>query len=263
METISRLLVVGVVVFAVLIILVSVVVLFSRRKSRKNLVRAKTNPSRPNVLKVIDSPDRNYVVTPLRTGSDEGNVTRIDNFLSRDECAHLISLAESRFKRSTVQGKDGSGLKLSNDRTSSTANLRRHEDSIVRAIEERACKLVTEPIESLEHLQVVRYEPGQFYKSHYDYFPVEEASSQKALSRGGQRTVTIFVYLNTPEDPSNCVTRFPRLDLRVLPREGSAVAWHNLLPSGEENPKMLHGGDAPKTGTKYGLNVWFREGKFE
>jgi prolyl 4-hydroxylase len=259
--------VIGLVLVVVVIVVVAVGVIVKSRRP----VATKT-PQR-HVLK-IDETVRNSLgesVSVHRVSGDETQldetVYRVDNLLTPSECAHLIEIAQSRLKRSTVQGdehvKSGEARAISKDRTSSTANLKRHEDHIVSEIEKRACALVGVPIENMETLQVVRYEPGQLYKPHFDYFPRDKKSSEAALRRGGQRTVTVFAYLNTPDDAETCPTRFPNLgDLRVTPKLGSAAVWHNLRENGDENPKMLHGGDAPRSGTKYGCNVFFRQSSF-
>lgn len=131
------------------------------------------------------------------------SVFRASRFLTSSECQHLVNIAQNRLKRSTVQGDDSANggvtetRAISEARTSSTANLKRHEDDIVRAIEKRACALVGLPIENMETLQVrmcafyqkqaltllqvVRYEAGEFYKPHFDYLDRTKESSKASL----------------------------------------------------------------------------------
>jgi prolyl 4-hydroxylase len=47
------------------------------------------------------------------------------------------------------------------------------------------------PVENGELLQVLRYEPGQYYKAHHDYF-----ADEFNLKRGGQRVATMLMYLS-------------------------------------------------------------------
>lgn len=50
------------------------------------------------------------------------------------------------------------------------------------------------------------------------------------LKRGGQRVITLFVYLNEllPEDGG--ATDFPTLNLRMVPKKNSAVYWYPKSP---------------------------------
>lgn len=190
----------------------------------------------------------------------------VENLLSDAECAHIIELSKSRLARSHVLNDTGSAddTSLSHDRTSSTTNLKKSEDAIITAIERRVAVMCALPLENMEPLQVVRYRVGELYKPHYDWFDPKRRGSAAAMRRGGQRTVTVFAYLNTPDDATHCVTVFPNLNVRIEPRKGSAAVWHNLNRDGSGNTQTLHGGEPPvlKDSVKYGLNCWFRERPF-
>jgi len=95
----------------------------------------------------------------------------------------------------------------------------------------------------LEHLQVVRYRPGQFFRTHTDHIP-----SKKAVSENGQRSKTLFVYLSQ----ATAGTRFPYLDIssdvpfthlhnrdrkqhlskRFLPKQNDGLLWSNVRANG-------------------------------
>ncbi len=186
------------------------------------------------------------------------HILQIENFLSSDECGHLIDLAKSRYKRSTVQS-----LEPTEDvnRTSFTSNLLRSQTPTVSMIEQRATNFTLLPLTNIEPLQIVRYEPGQFYRAHYDFFEPSDPQNAKPLARGGQRMFTFFVYLNDIDDGSGC-TRFPRLDLKVNPQEGKAIFWRNVNGEGEVDMKTFHGGEPPDKHVKYGLNIWIRTNTF-
>lgn len=192
----------------------------------------------------------------------------VEHLLSDAECAHIIKLSESRLARSHVLNDTGStddgDTAVSHDRTSSTTNLKKSEDATISAIERRVAAMCALPLENMEPLQVVRYRVGELYKPHYDWFDPSRRGSAAAMSRGGQRTVTVFAYLNTPDDATHCVTLFPNLNVRIDPRKGAAAVWHNLNLDGSGNKQMLHGGEPPITenSVKYGLNFWFRERPF-
>ncbi|KAJ0594680.1 putative procollagen-proline 4-dioxygenase [Helianthus annuus] len=94
------------------------------------------------------------------------------NFLSAEECDYLRALAKPRLHVSTVvDAKTGKGIK-SNVRTSSGMFLNHEERKypMIHAIEKRISTFSQIPIENGELIQVLRYEPNQFYRPHHDYF---------------------------------------------------------------------------------------------
>lgn len=180
------------------------------------------------------------------------------NFLSSQECDELIQLGKSQLRRSTVQGITH---ELSPSRTSYTTNFTKGQSATIRTIEKRVAGMCQFPAENIEPFQLVRYMPGQFYKHHYDFFVPGEESSVVALKRGGQRTVTLFVYLN--DVPEGGETDFPKLHLRVKPTRGAAVLWYNMTLDGKEDFQTFHAGLPPKNATKFGLNIWIRQRAFK
>jgi prolyl 4-hydroxylase len=187
--------------------------------------------------------------------SDAPLIVRIHDFVTDAEREHLKRIAGSRLARSTVQA-ERQKHEESEQRTSSTAFLNTAEDDVVRAIEQRATNLCGYPSENLEPLQILRYEPGQRYDAHHDYFPREQ------LGSSGQRHVTYFVYLSDAEDGlQGGETEFPKLQLKVAPRKNSAVFWYNCDAAGKELESTFHGGLAPTKGEKWGMNIWIRERK--
>jgi len=230
---------------------------------------ASRNTKIPPLLQYHKLPDKAQITPhsdPERTIhvewiEDTPRVILLHNFLSPQECQHLINLAEPRMSRSTVQTTT---LEKHPDRTSFTCNLTKSETDTVRKIEQRALAITGYHLKNLEPLQVVRYSPEQFYKPHYDYFPTGRTGTPEALRRGGQRTITLFVYLNDlPSDENGGQTIFPKMSVSVKPSVGTALVFCNLLPDGSEDPRMLHGGQPPTKSTKYGLNIWFRQKEFK
>lgn len=213
-----------------------------------------------NTQIVVPSSDPKHVIH-VEWIKNHPRVILLHNFLCPEECNHLITLADPRMQRSTVQTKT---LEKHPDRTSFTCNLKKSETEVARQIEQRASVLTGYSLKNLEPLQVVRYTPQQFYKPHYDYFPLGKSGTKEALERGGQRTITLFVYLNNlASDETGGVTVFPKMNLSVKPTMGTALVFCNLLPDGSEDSRTLHGGQPPAKSTKYGLNIWFRQKEFK
>ncbi|CAN1307159.1 Probable prolyl 4-hydroxylase 4 [Linum perenne] len=111
-------------------------------------------------------------------------------FLTDLECDHLISLAKSELKRSAVADNLSGQSQLSEVRTSSGMFIRKGKDPIVDGIEEKIAAWTFLPKENGEDIQVLRYEEGQKYEPHYDYF-VDKVN----IARGGHRVATVLMYL--------------------------------------------------------------------
>jgi len=200
---------------------------------------------------------------PMKTKilHDHPGILHIENFLSPAECASLLEDAHRlQFHRSTVVGDDETQVE-DNARTSTTTMLD-FKSPLIKKIKQRTVPFTLIPTSHIESLQVVRYEPGQQYKPHYDYFDAAELGAVKSLELSGQRMYTFFVYLNDlAEEETGGQTCFPLLDnLCIQPRCGNAVLWRNLnVEDGEVNDKTLHAGKPPIRSIKYGLNIWIRQ----
>ena len=109
-----------------------------------------------------------------------------------------------------------------------------------------------------ETTQGQRYEVGQQFKHHYDYFFESESYWQTERRRGGQRTWTAMVFLNEPAGGGE--TEFPQLSFKMLPRTGMLLIWNNMGLDGRPNPYLLHSGNPVTQGTKYIVTKWFRRG---
>lgn len=181
-------------------------------------------------------------------------LSMLHGFLSDEECDHIINLCEPRFKRSNVVYKSGES-KAHEARTSSSCIIEPGEDSIVKAVEQRAAEVVGVPVENIEGLQVVKYTPGQQYKAHNDWL-----SDQKNMKN--QRYATIFGYLN--DDFEGGETKFTNIGVDVKPKKGDAALWYNCESNDTKTcyEESKHAGSPPTKGTKYGLNIWIRFNKY-
>ncbi len=180
------------------------------------------------------------------------HVVLYNNFLSPEECDHLISLADGHFKRSMVVADQG-GESVMDNRSSDTAYLGIGQDEIVRTIEARIAETVHWPILKAESIQIVRYAPGQEYKPHYDFFEHTEDSAYLATPNF-QRTGTMILYLREPEAGGS--TSFPRLNLTVPARRGQALFFSYPTPT--VNDRTLHSGDPVISGEKIIATKWFK-----
>jgi len=185
------------------------------------------------------------------------NVVRhLKQFLSPYEVSHIINLAKKNFdkfeKSYTIDKETGEYVYI-NGRTSKTLFLDKGHDQIIKNIEKRASEYSNIPIDNIENIQIVKYEPGEFYKEHYDSFEDNYAK------KNGQRVVTFFVYLN--DDFEGGTTYFPKLNKNFKGNPGDAFFWINTI-NGKIDKRTLHSGTKLLSGTKYGMNIWLCDSKY-
>ncbi|XP_059460547.1 probable prolyl 4-hydroxylase 3 isoform X2 [Corylus avellana] len=174
------------------------------------------------------------------------------NFLSKEECENLISLAKPHLKKSTVVDSTTGQSKDSRVRTSSGMFLRRGRDKLVRDVEKRIADFTFIPVDHGEGLQILHYEVGQKYEPHFDYF-LDEFNTKN----GGQRIATVLMYLSDVEEGGETV--FPAANknfssvpwwdelsecakegLSVKPKRGDALLFWSMRPDASLDPSSLH-----------------------
>lgn len=183
-------------------------------------------------------------------------VYTIENFLTEKECDDIIKYIDSHSSRSKVSGgkhKEKAGV--SNVRTSYTSSLHRKNIPIIETVDKRMSRAINVPLELGEVTQGQKYNVGQEFKDHLDFFG--KAAMKGHGDKWGNRTWTFMIYLNDVEEGGE--TDFPKLKMNFKPRKGLAVIWQNMTDDGEKNYNTLHAGRPVKSGTKYIITKWFRQ----
>lgn len=197
------------------------------------------------------------------------------NFLTKEECEYLINIAKPHMRKSTVVDSETGKSKDSRARTSSGTFLARGRDKIVRNIEKRIADYTFIPIEHGEGLQVLHYEVGQKYDSHYDYF-MDEFNTKN----GGQRLATMLMYLSDVEEGGETV--FPsakgnfsavpwwnelsdcgKKGLSIKPKRGDALLFWSMKPDTTADTSSLHGGCPVIKGDKWSCTKWMRLNEYK
>lgn len=173
-------------------------------------------------------------------------------FLSDQECASLIARIDRDRRPSTIADANGDHY----FRTSETCDLPMQEPEIV-ALDEKISAISGIDRQFGEPIQGQRYEPGQEFKSHTDYFDPHGADFQRYCHVAGQRTWTFMAYLNDVE--AGGATRFKVIDKIIQPEKGKLVCWNNRRPDGSVNPATLHHAMKVRKGLKYVITKWYRE----
>ncbi|CDO39000.1 MULTISPECIES: prolyl hydroxylase family protein [Novosphingobium] len=193
----------------------------------------------------------------LRSGMQRFPSSRLELFVKRDflsdaQCQSLIALIEAEHRPSTVANYNGDDV----FRTSSTCDLA-PEVPAVAALAQKLCDISGIDPAHAEPLQGQRYEVGQEFKAHTDYFEPNNSDFEKYCSVSGQRTWTFMIYLNDVD--AGGATRFKVINKLIQPERGKLVAWNNRRPDGSLNPATLHHAMKVRQGRKYVVTQWFRE----
>ena len=181
----------------------------------------------------------------------------IPQFLTNEECDHIVRLTEHGSVRSSVAGSGAQTIKYDEGRTSSTAVLHDTDPIVSNVNQKMYIELGIEAPYS-EPTQGQIYEVGQEFRHHQDAFG-KEAYHNHCLS-SGQRTWTFMIYLNDVEEGGE--TDFPTLQKTFTPVKGTAVVWKNSNGTGTENSAALHAGLPVRKGRKVIITKWFRENVF-
>jgi len=196
--------------------------------------------------------------TPAPGVEEDGPwVVVLENFVSSEEADRLVEIGKVQgYERSANVGKEKpDGTKthhVDESRTSHNTWCKEgcFDDPLVSPVVERIANTTRTEVRNAEYLQMLQYEPGQYYRQHHDYI---------AHHRGlpcGVRILTLFIYLNDVEEGGG--TRFNKLGITVQPRKGSAVLWPSVKDQYPEDKddRTDHEAQPVLKGIKYGANAW-------
>ncbi len=178
------------------------------------------------------------------------------DLLAPEACRELIAIGQGLLRPATVTDEH-SGIETPHpERVSEMAWPRREEYPLLQRMAEGIAQLTGIPIAHQEPLQILHYRPGGEYKPHFDGF----AADAPTLAQGGNRQLTLILYLNPVEAGGG--THFPELPLTVFPRAGAGVLFHNLNAEGLRHPLSLHAGLPVLRGEKWIATQWIRQGPY-
>jgi len=192
-------------------------------------------------------------------------IITIDDFISAEEADIIISIPpQSAWIQSTAAGAyQADGLikrEVSETRTSRNAWCQAGCDDhkTVQTVLKRMSQTVNVPISNFEHMQILKYDKGQFYRGHHDFIH-SPPSIEEAI---GPRILTFFLYLS--DVTSGGETHFNTLNISVTPSKGKALIWANTMAN---NPNMkdertFHEAKDVIEGIKYSANIWIHQKDF-
>eukprot|EP00310_Coccolithus_braarudii_P021085 CAMPEP_0183348094 /NCGR_PEP_ID=MMETSP0164_2-20130417/12722_1 /TAXON_ID=221442 /ORGANISM="Coccolithus pelagicus ssp braarudi, Strain PLY182g" /LENGTH=337 /DNA_ID=CAMNT_0025519643 /DNA_START=26 /DNA_END=1036 /DNA_ORIENTATION=- len=182
--------------------------------------------------------------------SSDPYVVLLEKFVDASEAADVIRVGGHNFSRSLAGNSGQRGTTQSRTSSTSWCNVPRCEDNeVMWKLKRRITFALGCPMENTEHLQVLRYEPGQYYRAHHD----QNCPNDSPM---GPRVFTFFLYLSDVERGGE--THFPQLDLTVTPRSGSAIVWPSVRDDDiyRDDPRTEHEARTVEEGVKYAANFW-------
>lgn len=242
-----------------------------------------TGRLRPRLLESTNV-DENGGLDPLASGeSGDDSITSIPfqvlswrpralyfpKFATAEQCESIISTAKSQLQPSKLALRKGETIESTEGvRTSSGMFITSDEDKtgILDFIDEKIARATMIPRINGEAYNILRYEIGQRYNSHYDAFNPVEYGPQKS-----QRVASFLLYLSDVEEGGE--TMFPYennnidfnydfkecIGLKVKPRKGDGLLFYSLFTNGTIDPASLHGSCPVIRGEKWVATKWIRD----
>jgi len=184
--------------------------------------------------------------------TDKIQMYTIPKFMHEDECIRMMEIIDSRLRPSNLTSETATA----DFRTSQSCDLCYISDPLINTVEERISHTLGIHLSYSDGTQAQKYEIGQEFREHCDYFHPGTGDYERYVPKHGNRTWTFMIFLNDTERGGG--TRFPKLDKIFYPEQGRALLWNNLYPSGAPNPHTLHHGMPVVSGQKYIITKWFR-----
>ncbi len=175
-----------------------------------------------------------------------------EKFVTGPDCRRIIQAINTHAVPSGLY----KGTHVAGFRTSHTHHFEA-DDPLTRDLEHYICEVSQLDILHAERMQGQRYQKGQVFRHHHDFFHVGERYWADEANRGGQRTWTAMLTLNEPKEGGE--TDFPHLGQRFRPKTGRLLMWNNMDRNGQPNMKTLPAAMPVLRGIKHVVTVWFRQ----
>jgi len=193
--------------------------------------------------------------------SEQPKVGISRHFLTREERAHIRFFTRDALRPpadytgSTVNGAVENFLFTGHGRPFGALTT----DSVIRVLEHRAASLTGWTIDRIEPSSVIRYQPGQEYRPHVDYFSQDQLArnADSGSDLGGQRIATFLVCLVAPELGGE--TLYNRTGMQIAQEPGTALIHFNVTADGLPDELSLHTGLPVQNGEKWLLRTTLRE----
>lgn len=177
-------------------------------------------------------------------------VLNIENFFTKEEC----EVTKAVTMLDAVQVNSATFSALAQSKRTSTSWFCYYAQ-MPALVAKAHCRLGI-PVPQMEEPQIVRYRTGEEFTWHYDEVPPTQ------LDNGGQRLVTLLVYLNTVKQGGGTIFRdlcnANGQPLTVKPVQGSALLFFPAFADGRPDDRTLHKGEVAHD-EKWITQMWIHE----
>jgi len=182
-------------------------------------------------------------------------VITLENFVTPEEVEKLKDWG-TKFEYVRSQAGD----EVTDVRTSSQTwcNDECYDDPLVVDMRQRIVQVTSVPEENYESMQLLKYEEGQFYRTHNDFILKHTEQAH------GPRMITFFCYFDAVKKGGG--TRFPKLNnLTVEPAQGRVLIWPSVLNEDvyDMDRRTDHEALAVEEGQKFAANIWIHLRDFQ
>ncbi|XP_047163940.1 probable prolyl 4-hydroxylase 9 isoform X1 [Vigna umbellata] len=223
-----------------------------------------------HLLQAGESGEDSITSIPFQVLSWYPRALYFPNFASAQQCESIVKKARVGLKPSSLAlRKVETEENTKGIRTSYGVFMSASEDETgtLYAVEEKIARATKIPRSHGEAFNILRYEVGQKYNSHYDAFDYAEYGPQKS-----RRVASFLLYLT--DVPEGGETMFPFengfnmdgnynfedcIGLKVKPRKGDGLLFYSLLPNGTIDQTSLHGSCPVIKGEKWVATKWIRD----
>lgn len=214
-----------------------------------------------------------YTMQPMQLLSWYPRAYIFPKFMDKAKCDYVKKIAEARLSPSGLALKQGETLASTQEiRTSQGTFMGRNDDpeGVLAWIEDKIAVLTGIPAGHGEAFNILRYENGQHYDSHYDAFTEEDYGKQRS-----HRIATVLLYLTDVEEGGETVFLFEGKEglkrlagvdykacntgIKVKPRAGDALLFWSQNPDTSVDKHSLHGGCPVIAGNKFVATKWIRD----
>ncbi|KAK1301028.1 hypothetical protein QJS10_CPB13g00423 [Acorus calamus] len=185
---------------------------------------------------------------PFQVLSMRPRAVYFPKFATPEQCQGIIKMTKPNLRPSTLALRKGETVENTKGiRTSSGTFISASEDKtgILANVERKIARVTMIPRAHGEAFNVLRYEIGQSYYSHYDAFNPAEYGPQKN-QRNGLNMDGLYDY-------KECI------GLKVKPRQGDGLLFYSAFPNGTIDATSLHGSCPVIKGKKWVATKWLRD----
>jgi prolyl 4-hydroxylase len=185
-------------------------------------------------------------------------VWEIFGILTPEECKKLQEIAIKKGMTPSEIISYGSSTDRETDNTmrkSVQAWLPDETDPLIMKLANYTESITQLPRKNQEMIQIVKYDPGGQFISHYDTCDHEDQDYCARVNHfAGHRRATLLIYLN--EDFDGGETEFPNLGLTIKPQTGKGILFWTTKDDDKIIKESLHRGHKVEKGNKWIATKW-------